>query len=59
VLPNFTERTFGELLRHDRILIDAANRTLDALDRIRTQSQADSETDASRFETEYRRDRQP
>src|SRR5471030_1117092 len=55
VLPNFGERTSAELLRRDRVLIDAAQRTLDALERIRSQANEDQEAEAAKFETEYRR----
>jgi ATPase subunit of ABC transporter with duplicated ATPase domains len=55
VLPHFSERTLAELLRRDRVLIDAAQRTLDGLERIRLQVTEDQEIDASKFETEYRR----
>ena len=55
VLPNFTERTFSELLRRDRVLIDAAERTLESLDRIRSKAEDDQQSSSARFETEYRR----
>ncbi len=54
-LPNFTERTLSELLKRDQILIDAAHRTLESLDRIRTKADDDKELEAAKFETEYRR----
>jgi hypothetical protein len=53
-LPNFTERTFAEVLRRQNQLEDIAIRILDEVRRIRAQSnQADEES--SRFEVEYRR----
>jgi predicted NACHT family NTPase len=55
VLPNFTERTFAELLKRDRVLIDAAQRTLESLDRIRSKIEDDKEAESAKFETEYRR----
>jgi len=55
VLPNFSERTTAELLRRDRVLIDAAQQTLDALERIRSRAGTDQEAEAAKFETEYRR----
>jgi energy-coupling factor transporter ATP-binding protein EcfA2 len=54
-LPNFSERTFAELLRRNRVLIDAADRTLEAVERIRSQAQSNQEAESARFETEYRR----
>ena len=54
-LPNFGERTFGELLRGNRVLIEAANRTLEGLERIRSQVPMGEEAEGARFETEYRR----
>jgi hypothetical protein len=54
-LPNFSERTFAELLRQNRVLVDAAAKTLEGLERIRTQAQADNEAESARFEIEYRR----
>src|SRR5260370_1074029 len=55
LLPNFSERTFAELLRRDRLLIEATQRTLDGLERIRSQAKEDQAADAAKFETEYRR----
>ena len=54
-LPNFTERTFSELLRGNRVLVDAASRTLTELERIRSQAQSDQEAESVKFETDYRR----
>ena len=54
-LPNFSERTFAELLRRDQVLIDAADRMLEGLERIRSQPQAGQGAESARFETEYRR----
>ncbi|MGA8086967.1 MAG: NACHT domain-containing protein [Terracidiphilus sp.] len=54
VLPSFTERTFAELLKRDRVLIDAAQRILENLDRIRAKTD-DQDGSAAKFETEYRR----
>ena len=47
-LPNFSERTFAELLRRDQVLIDAAGRMLEGLERIRSQPQADQEAESAR-----------
>jgi Leucine-rich repeat (LRR) protein len=55
VLPNFSERTFAELLRRDRVLIEAAQRTLENLDRIRAKPDEDQLVEAAKFDTEYRR----
>lgn len=55
VLPHFSERTLAELLKRDRVLIEAAQRTLDGLERIRLQVTEDQEIEAAKFETEYRR----
>jgi hypothetical protein len=55
VLPNLTERTFSELLKQNRVLVDAAQQILERLDRIRTKADDDQEIEAARFETEYRR----
>jgi hypothetical protein len=55
VLPNFTERTFAELLKRNRVLVDAAQRILENLDRIRTKVDDDQAVEAAQFETEYRR----
>jgi predicted NACHT family NTPase len=55
VLPNFSERTFSELLRREGVLIDAAQKTLDGLDRIRSQAKEDQAAESTKFETEYRR----
>jgi hypothetical protein len=54
-LPNFTERTFSELLRGNRVLVDAAARTLRELERIRSQAPPDQEAESVKFETDYRR----
>ena len=54
-LPNFGERTLGELLRQNRVLIDAASQILDKLEQIRSKAQIGQEIEAARFETEYRR----
>jgi len=54
-LPHFSERTFAELLRRDRVLIDAAHRTLESLDRIRAKVEDSEEAESANFETEYRR----
>jgi ABC-type multidrug transport system fused ATPase/permease subunit len=53
-LPNFTERTFAELLRQERVLLDAAARILQGLERIRSQV-GDPAAESAKFETEYRR----
>lgn len=55
MLPGFTERTFSELLKQNRVLVNAADQILDKLDRIRTKIDDDREIEAARFETEYRR----
>jgi hypothetical protein len=55
VLPNFTERTFSELLKRNHVLVDAAHQILENLDRMRTKVDDDREVEATRFETEYRR----
>lgn len=55
MLPKFTERTFSELLKRNRVLVDAAQQILEKLDRIRTKTDDDQEIEAVRFETEYRR----
>ena len=55
VLPNFTERTFSELLKRERVLVDAAQKILDRLERIRTVVDDDLDSEAAKFETEYRR----
>lgn len=54
-LPNFSERTIAELLRRDRVLIDAAQRTFESLDRIRLKAEDDQQSASARFEIEYRR----
>ena len=55
VLPNFSERTFAELLRRDRVLMEAADRAMESLERIRAESHQDLERESAVFETEYRR----
>jgi hypothetical protein len=55
ILPNFTERTLSELLKQNRVLVDAAQQILENLDRIRTKTNEDQGIEATRFETEYRR----
>lgn len=55
VLPSFSERTFGELLKRDRILVDAAQKILESVDRIRAKADEYQEAEAAKFETEYRR----
>jgi len=54
--PTFTERTFAEVLRRERVLLDKAGQILDEVRRIREESrQANPEAEAARFEEEYRR----
>jgi F0F1-type ATP synthase membrane subunit b/b' len=54
-LPNFTEHTFRELLRGNRVLLQAADQMLEELKRIRSQAQTDQEAESAKFETDYRR----
>ena len=49
-LPSFSERTFAELIRQNRVLVEAADRTFQGLERIRSQAQADQEAEAARRE---------
>jgi hypothetical protein len=49
-LPNFSERTLGELLRGNRVLLEAASRTLEGLERIRSESKMDQEIEGAKFE---------
>ena len=53
-LPNFTERTFAEVLQRQNQLEDVAIRILEEVKRIRAESNQDNE-ESSRFEVEYRR----
>lgn len=53
-LPQFNERTFGELLRRQNQLQDIADQILEEVQRIRQDTKADSHASAL-FEVEYRR----
>jgi hypothetical protein len=52
-LPQFTERTFAEILRREDQLLRVANEILDEMRRINSASQQGG-TERARFETEYR-----
>jgi hypothetical protein len=55
-LPTFAERTFAEVLKREKLLLDRTDQILDEVRRIREESrQANPEADAARFEEEYRR----
>ncbi|HEU4794693.1 MAG TPA: hypothetical protein VFT02_03625, partial [Pyrinomonadaceae bacterium] len=53
-LPQFNERTFGELLRRQNQLQDVANQILEEVNRIRQDTREDNHA-AALFEVEYRR----
>jgi hypothetical protein len=55
-LPNFTERTFSEVLRRQNQMLSIATQILEEVERIRLESQQpDRDAEAARFEAEYRR----
>jgi hypothetical protein len=54
-LPNFNERTLGELLQRTQVMAESVHQVFEELERLRARTPPDPLTDSTRFENDYRR----